>query len=1439
MQKFTGVGRGLLMKSAPDPEVGKVQESEDEKKSPPLSPLVFTDVNDGDEIGRHEDVVVDPICPSQGLDLCDEMNAGIGQDEVCGLKGEGKDSESSEKREKEGAGQVKVDNQSDVKEAVNDVAKEEDPQEASPEVPSNQITSSNADLAREPSSSSSGEVDRDIGSSGTTNAPDPDSSVAVPPDSETTLQPKESDFMGEEKKEEASTTKTQGEKVTVTDAATAKVKTSAVITTTTSTTRSSPEKGLLPSPTAKKHGKGILGPAPSAPLVPLGPPTVFPNGVPINIPPPPTTLRLPMPKVMPKNSEEIRQVLQDFGFSLSEDKAAGKMKTSGDTKGKPSSQQPTLQQARAPQHKHPSRPNHPSSNHPSLNQRPNNRGDAQASPQALPQREVNSRWQRSEGKGQNAPHQQRGQQQSRQTNTGPKKSAIPPPTKPGLSSLTKDELEKEYQWHKFNVERKVKKILQTIKAASSSEDVAKELLGIIRTNPSKLANFPWPKEQYVVLEKLIEHAVNAKNDQAHMHQRVSKLINMLQDMHPQGFKEDFRNAMLHIQEEAIQATSAEFRRKLAKSAASFLGELYLLSRASSQEFKASVQSVVTPTVRDWIKSPTVTEVGEDELLLLEVQTGCLESFLLLTLREEDESLRKQVSLWLKEEILNGSRPHEARALLIDVLLTLGCKRPPENNIGQEKTTPSKARNDTAGTRTPTTHQIDSRLSQQSTQHSLQQQGMQRDTQQKQQSQPLHVAMSPPQQQTPHPVVQHLGAPPPTNPPHSVHPGGIEMHHGVPVWPAVSQSQQQQQSTLQAVVSSMGVTQQNQPTMVGYHPGVQTSQVANALSHSQLPRGGVPSQGASDVGAAVQLMRNTPSGGMPTHLVPSGNVLPQASAAFSPHPANVMTSSMMQSVVPHQSGMVSSAPQMMTSMGIQHVVPPGSTHMIQPSPGLPMEVPNMQGSSFLRTTMVSPPQPLQQMNSSGTYQQPAGHTAPTEQLNIAGTSSWQQSSTGIPQHTSVSGLPSPAEAQLMIKRGASQAGQSVVLPHASQEQVSGSASFSQSAASGMFIQSNMYNPSPQNQGMQEGSIDSRLGLGQWGSASPGLPWGEKPQSSSGYSISTQQLATQAFSPPEQNSSQWSTDDQNVPSPELASKTPPKASSGWGDVSPVLPGSSQQRLGTDGWGSSVQAKNVSDWVKEHNPHEWGAAPKSFPEQSTTSTKSVSNHHGQIDLTSYGPRGLHNQQRKPSKSPGSNLSSEHDNYPFDKSPGFGGGYGSTSRPGAYTLPSKHKEGSPAAEGVSYSAMSELGSYGIDAGNEYGGGYDAIGNGGGYADPLSPPGQHVGNFAYMPENRSHQSPSPEHFEIDAIRQCFHEDEQASIQEVGPHQKELRRMREQDQPNWSQFSSSSDKPTSKGHTAAEPRGGRRGYGRGSLLEMTPRAVPSMSGSHHPGKYKQRYSPRK
>ena len=46
----------------------------------------------------------------------------------------------------------------------------------------------------------------------------------------------------------------------------------------------------------------------------------------------------------------------------------------------------------------------------------------------------------------------------RQPNTAGKKPSQQGGTKPGFSNLTKDELEKEYQWQKFSVERKIKKV---------------------------------------------------------------------------------------------------------------------------------------------------------------------------------------------------------------------------------------------------------------------------------------------------------------------------------------------------------------------------------------------------------------------------------------------------------------------------------------------------------------------------------------------------------------------------------------------------------------------------------------------------------------------------------------------------------------------------------------------------------------------------------------------------------------------------------------------------------------------------------------------------------------------------------------------------------------------------------------------------------------------
>nr|XP_054765613.1 uncharacterized protein LOC129272495 [Lytechinus pictus] len=127
-------------------------------------------------------------------------------------------------------------------------------------------------------------------------------------------------------------------------------------------------------------------------------------------------------------------------------------------------------------------------------------------------------------------------------------------------------------------------------------------------------------------------------------------------MHPQGFKEDLKNAIMHEQGEYIQGSSSDFRRKQARSASHFLGELYNLSRVSSTEFKASVQSVIALALKDWIKAPNVTSTSEENRLLLEVNSECLEEFLILTLRDNDENIKKQVLTLLKEEVLSTTRP---------------------------------------------------------------------------------------------------------------------------------------------------------------------------------------------------------------------------------------------------------------------------------------------------------------------------------------------------------------------------------------------------------------------------------------------------------------------------------------------------------------------------------------------------------------------------------------------------------------------------------------------------------------------------------------------------------------------------------------------------------------------------------------------------------------
>eukprot|EP00057_Strongylocentrotus_purpuratus_P022526 XP_011677000.1 PREDICTED: trithorax group protein osa [Strongylocentrotus purpuratus] len=1065
--------------------------------------------------------------------------------------------------------------------------------------------------------------------------------------------------------------------------------------------------------------------------------------------------------------------------------------------------------------------------------------------------------------------------QNRQPNTTGKKPSPQGGTKSGFSNLTKDELEKEYQWQKFSVERKIKKILKSMKT-SSDEEVIKELLTIIKYNPSKLANFPWPKEQYVVLEKLIEHAILNVDNEESLQKRVATIINSLQDMHPQGFKEDLKNAILHEQGEYIQGSSSEFRRNQARSAGHFLGELYNLSRASSTEFKASVQSVVALTLKDWIKAPNVAAISEDSKLLLEVYAQCLEEFLVLNLRDNDEHLKKQVVTLLKEEILSTTRPIEAKTLLLDTLFKLAChsctSRVPaeaqknqqgldnrETKIYSGSSEPSPGKTMSYNPQQPKTQPITPQKP--NNQHDVKQSPQQHQQRKQQQHPPLSGSKftSPPPsglsqvqgrfQPGQHPMNFPQGGPvnmstPPPNmnaPPPTMSQSG----HNIPRWPAASQGPPPMPSSIPAASTSTGVVLLNQlqqqiqqQQQLGYMnqsipASMQTPQGPVPIPQAQIPQGG-SQRHSHGLGASIQMLQQgafPDPQGMPSQQV-LGNMVPQA-PSIPPSQASGM-SSMMQSNS-------QTNPHIMSGVPGQQMMQSGNVQMMQYSsagttPGHPVQ----SSSQFLRNLPMSV---APQMSTSMNYQQQEDFANQMGQMMLSGSDPWHQSGVGVTQavtapiFSTAQGVNPSGHRQEMLS---APPGNPEV--QSSQEDMSGQPSFAQSAASGRFVQNRIPEAAPK-QSFQN-SDDAMHGVSQWGVSPQGSAWPDKLPDSN-------QLPTTSppsFTSQNQNPNQWSADGRNVKSPEAVSDTPSQepSASGWGDANQGPQESSQQRLGTDGWGSSNPSPGVGNWGAEPQPTDsWNGHATSFPGHQTGAVQ-----HSSAEHPDMGPRGFPNQPRMPNQvSAQANAlkAPPKDKYVFEESASSVSGY---QRPNAYTLPSKHKEGSPAAEGVSYNAMSELGSYGIGPSNSYdsssyGGAYTAIRDGGGYGDSFPPEGQKVGNFVLLPENTPPQnSASPDHFEISAIRDCFMDEEEISSYEMNAYQNQMRFRQQHGQPNWSQFETQKEKHVPSALHGRSPRdNSQRGHGRGSLLVTNPcTAMPPFPPAHPPGSrqppIKQKYQPR-
>ncbi|CAH1259347.1 Hypp2254 [Branchiostoma lanceolatum] len=231
----------------------------------------------------------------------------------------------------------------------------------------------------------------------------------------------------------------------------------------------------------------------------------------------------------------------------------------------------------------------------------------------------------------------------------------------GAAQASLKVIKAEYDWRRFQLERKFKKVLDALKAGE--EQVAsKDLWTIIKSEGGRLAEFPMPGAEAVLFDLLLTQAVE-KEDTRPM---AVKLIAVFCNLYQKSL--DILSAvLLKKQASYCKVSGATNSKRLYEGYSQVLGHLYLqaTNNSSGQEFRDCICDLTLKTLEKWL------HISTQDQEVVDVCTNCLCSLLRVVGSELDSSGRELMQLHfttIKNKVLDERLPRVVRSSLLELAL---------------------------------------------------------------------------------------------------------------------------------------------------------------------------------------------------------------------------------------------------------------------------------------------------------------------------------------------------------------------------------------------------------------------------------------------------------------------------------------------------------------------------------------------------------------------------------------------------------------------------------------------------------------------------------------------------------------------------------------------------------------------------------------------------
>ncbi|XP_033632785.1 uncharacterized protein LOC117294472 [Asterias rubens] len=231
------------------------------------------------------------------------------------------------------------------------------------------------------------------------------------------------------------------------------------------------------------------------------------------------------------------------------------------------------------------------------------------------------------------------------------------------AALSKEQKKNEYEWQSFKIIRKVRKLLGGLKEDSAREkEIAAEIVRIMKAESSRLACFPWPKEQFVALDEIFGWAM----DNSDLLDKACKVIQELHCLHPQNFQEDLLNVIMKRQSQYIKVSTATNKDKLYTTFCGLLTQLFIVSRSATNGLNNITDKLLDSVVNKWIMCD-VQGTADDHALLTEVYASCLRALFVNIGPQLASSMDQRYNKQLRDQVL-GSKPRFVKEAMLNLLL---------------------------------------------------------------------------------------------------------------------------------------------------------------------------------------------------------------------------------------------------------------------------------------------------------------------------------------------------------------------------------------------------------------------------------------------------------------------------------------------------------------------------------------------------------------------------------------------------------------------------------------------------------------------------------------------------------------------------------------------------------------------------------------------------